>query len=158
MARFCHLDNRLEDKLRQCARIEDEASPAICLAEIVFIPDDRIGNVMLRPSLREYELILAGHSAVADERTIPVADLLISVVNGRALLRSEKLDKIIVPRLSCAHNYRTGTSLYRFLCDLQHQSHSLSIGWDWDKYNKYDFLPRVTYKHVVLTQIGRAHV
>src|SRR3546814_7835400 len=35
MARFCHLDNRLEDTLSQCARIEDEASQEICLAENV---------------------------------------------------------------------------------------------------------------------------
>lgn len=152
MARFCHLDKRLENKLRQCVRLEDEASPDVCLAEIVFIPDDRMGNVMLRPALRDYELILTGHGGVADDSTIPVADLLISVVKGHVVLRSDKLDKIIVPRLSCAHNYRTGTSLYRFLCDLQQQSHSLSIGWDWGAYNAGDFLPRVTYKHVVLTR------
>src|SRR5690606_41839829 len=48
MARFCHLDKRLENTLRQCVRLEDEASPDVCLAEIVFIPDDRMGNVMLR--------------------------------------------------------------------------------------------------------------
>ncbi|MEC3878626.1 lantibiotic dehydratase [Parapedobacter sp. 10938] len=150
LARFCHLDEQLETKLRQCAEMEDQASPDICLAEIVFIPDDRMGNIMLRPALRKHELVLAGHGATADESSIPVADLFVSVVNSRVILRSEKLDKVIVPRLSCAHNYRTGTSLYRFLCDLQHQSHSFSINWDWGAYSAYDFLPRITYKHVVL--------
>lgn len=150
LARFCHLDEQLETKLRQCAEMEDQASPDICLAEIVFIPDDRIGNVMLRPALRTHELVLAGYSATTDGKTIPVADLLVSVVNGRVILRSDKLDKIIVPRLSCAHNYRKGTSLYRFLCDLQHQGQSFSVNWDWGAYGAYEFLPRIMYKHVVL--------
>ena len=157
MARFCHLDHKLETKLKECAQLEDQASPDICFAEIVFLPDNRVGNVMLRPALRDYELVITGHGTAKDDNTIPVADLFISVADGKVILRSEKMDKIIVPRLSCAHNYRTGSSLYRFLCDLQQQRASSAIRWDWGAYKDAAYLPRVTYKHLLLAR-ARWHI
>ncbi len=152
LARFCHLDTGLETRLRACAALEEAASPDVVFAEIVFLPDDRIGNVMLRPSLRRHELALIGHAATPDENTIPVADLWVSVMDGHIALRSRRLGKIVIPRLSCAHNYRHGTSVYRFLCDLQHQSHSISVGWDWGGFADRSHLPRVSYKHIVLSR------
>jgi len=68
------------------------------------------------------------------------------------ILRSKKLNKEIVPRLSTAHNYtRTSLPVYKFLCDLQMQEINTAIVWDWDIFREDSYLPRVTYKNIILS-------
>src|SRR3546814_7777892 len=65
---------------------------------------------------------------------------------------SARLRKRVIPRLASAHNPIKGMSLYRFLCDAQHAAGSMDISWNWGALAALAFLPRVTYRHLVLSR------
>lgn len=157
IARFSYMDERLREKLVECTQYEEHAFNDAILAEIIHIPEDRIGNILQRPIFHSYEIPFLGRSTVDEEHKLYPSDLLISVRNGKVILRSRRLDKRVIPRLSCAHNFRKGISIYRFLCDLQHQDYPFSLRWNWGRHQSLPFLPRVTYKHLILSR-ARWHV
>ena len=150
LARFAHADDALANHLQACAAREQAAAGEALLAEIVHLPEARVGNVLQRPQLRSYEIPFLGQAAVPAAQQIPVSDLLVSVQQGRVVLRSRRLNKVIVPRLTSAHNYRNGLAVYRFLCDLQHQDDSFSVLWDWGPLAAEPFLPRIEYKRIIV--------
>ncbi|WP_158797081.1 lantibiotic dehydratase [Pedobacter sp. L105] len=152
LGRFAQNDPLLAKKLKDCAGYEQDLSADTLIAEIVHLPDSRVGNILQRPQLRDYEIPFLGNSSLPSERQIPVTDLMISVKNNRVILRSKRLNKIVVPRLSSAHNYNGGIAVYKFLCDLQHQQGNFVINWDWGVLNDQPYLPRVEYKHIILTR------
>ncbi|OGX90169.1 lantibiotic dehydratase [Hymenobacter coccineus] len=152
MARFAHADPALAANLAICGQREQEASGEALLAEIVHLPDARVGNVLQRTKLREYEIPFLGNASVPAEQQFPVADLLVSVRQGRVVLRSRRLGKEVIPRLTTAHNYSKGLPVYKFLCDLHYQATPFSINWDWDTLQEQPYLPRVEYKHVILSR------
>src|SRR5262249_9635378 len=66
-------------------------------------------------------------------------------------LRSARLGRRVLPRLSSAHNFEIqGHDVYRFLCELQVQGTSAHLGWDWGPLVALPFLPRVVSGRVVL--------
>jgi len=152
LARFAQNDNFLAQKLKECAQLEEKDLEGTVIAEIVHLPDSRVGNILQRPQLREYEIPFLGTSSLPNDRQIPVSDLMISVSNNEIKLRSKRLNKTVIPRLSSAHNYNNGIAVYKFLCDLQHQHGAYNISWDWGILNDQPYLPRVEYKHFVLSR------
>lgn len=152
LSRFHEGDKELKEQLKQCVAKEEEHSPDVIFAEIVHCPDSRAGNIMTRPTLHQYEIPYMGKASVSDGFQIPVQDLMISLRDGQVLLRSRRLNKRIIPRLSNAHNYSTGLPIYRFLCDLQHQDAQLNINWDWNLLQKQACLPRVRYQNMIISR------
>ena len=53
--RFCHGDPRLHDAVRAHLRAEEAHAPRVVFAELVHLPEGRIGNILARPVLREHE-------------------------------------------------------------------------------------------------------
>jgi len=152
MTRFSHLDDQLNKKLHEIAGVEEQLANSVILAEIVFSPNRRAGNILNRPSLYKHEIPIIGQSSVDHEHAILLDDLFISVREGRVILRSKRLNKEILPRLSSAHNFHYGMVIYRFLCDLQQQDNCFNIHWNWGSLSSKPFLPRVTYKHLILSR------
>ncbi|WP_336958869.1 lantibiotic dehydratase family protein [Chryseobacterium contaminans] len=148
LTRFSHADKDIEDLIFTIIRKEQELSNEV-LAEIVHLPNPRLGNISTRPHIRDYEITCLTASDREKEHRIPLNDLMISVKNNRILLRSKKLNKIIKPVLSTAHNYRlSDLSVYRFLCDLQFQdTRIISFPFDWD----LPYTPRIRYKNVIIS-------
>lgn len=149
MGRFAAGNPELESLLRDFTRKEQLLEKNRLLAEIVHLPEGRTGNVLLRPSLYDYEIPFLGKSSVPEDFQLPVSDLLVSVRNNRVVLRSQRWQKEVVPRLTSAHNFSRGLSAYKFLCDLQQQD-AFSIQWNWGILQEQSFLPRVVYHEVVL--------
>jgi thiopeptide-type bacteriocin biosynthesis protein len=164
LGRFCHGDPRLDEFVREELRIEESARPDALFAEIVHLPEGRVGNVLLRPLLRRWELPLLGVSGAPAEAQLPITDLLVTVDGDRVVLRSRRLRREIVPRLTSAHNYTGPSSLgtYRFLCLLQAQGVTTGLAWDWGPLDSAPFLPRVMCGRIILApsrwRLGRAHL
>lgn len=153
IGRFCHGDEWLSQLVRDHLRDEEAARPDAIYAEIVHLPEGRMGNVLLRPVLRDYEIPYQGASGVENDRQIPITDLFISVVNDRIVLRSRRLGREIIPRLTSAHNFNRRTlGIYRFLGALQGQGIAAGMMWNWGALDAAPFLPRVIYGKVVLAR------
>lgn len=152
LSRFHEADPTLSDHLSRLAALEELNSPDVIFAEIVHCPDSGAGNIMTRPVLHRYEIPYMGKASVAEDFQIPVQDLMISVINDRIVLRSKRLNKRIIPRLSNAHNFTKGLPIYRFLCELQSQDSELNMQWDWALFNNQPHLPRVKYKNLILSR------
>jgi len=152
LGRFAHADAAIGELATDIARHEQEQDPGIIYAEIVHLPESRTGNILLHPAFRDYEIPYLAASSLESDRQIDVKDLYVSVRNGRVILRSKRLNRQVIPRLSTAHNY-TNSSLgvYRFLCDLQLQDKKKGLGFNWGSLqHQHGFLPRVVYKNTIL--------
>ncbi|MBV8326781.1 lantibiotic dehydratase [Chryseobacterium sp.] len=151
LARFCHTDPELIGKLKTAIKNEEAHCDAV-YAEIVHAPQPRLGNVIQRPVLREYEIPFLSASGNDRDKCIDIEDLMVSISNNIVVLRSKRLDKRIIPCLSSAQNFRVASlPVYKFLCDLQHQGIMASFVWDWDAFRTAKFLPRVIYKNIILS-------
>lgn len=146
MSRFSLGNDTLTGRLQEITTYEEAKTNAI-LAEVIHLPEGRIGNVVLHAPLREYYISYLGQDKGNE---IPVSDLMVSVVGDEVVLRSVKHNKRIVPCLSHAHNYSTGLPLYCFLGDLQSSGAQFSFNWGGLKDREY--LPRVTFKNLILAR------
>ncbi|MCL2042327.1 MAG: lantibiotic dehydratase family protein [Bacteroidales bacterium] len=153
LGRFCHVNQELENYVKEITDFEQAQNLDVVYAEIVHLPESRTGNILLRPVLRPYEIPYLSKSSVAEEFQIPLSDLYVSVNGKNVFLRSKRLNKRVVPRLSTAHNFSFNSMpVYHFLCDMQTQGLRGGIGFSWGSLaNEYEFLPRATYKNVVLS-------
>ena len=153
LGRFCHVNQDLENYVKEITAFEQAQNPDVIYAEIVHLPESRTGNILLRPVLRPYEIPYLGKPSVAEEFQIPLSDLYVSVKGKNVFLRSKRLNKRVIPRLSTAHNFGLNSMpVYHFLCDMQTEGLRGGIGFSWGSLaNEYEFLPRVKYKNIVLS-------
>lgn len=153
LGRFCHADDELHQLVRAHLAAEEAVCPERVFAEVVHLPEGRIGNILSRPVLRGYEIPYLGHSGAPADHQLPVSDLLVSVQDERIVLRSRRLGREVIPRLTSAHNHITrGLGVYRFLCALQYQQVSPGITWDWGPLGQAPFLPRVVSGRLILSR------
>lgn len=153
LGRFCHGDPILQEEVTAYLAAEAAFDPAAIYAEVVHLPEGRIGNILCRPVLRTYEIPYLGQSGADPDHQIPVTDLLVSVVRGEVILYSQRLQRRVIPRLTTAHNFTLrGQGVYMFLCALQSQGMAGGLQWDWGALASADFLPRLTYKRLVLAR------
>lgn len=152
LGRFCHADEQLHALVRAHVRTEEAARPEAVFAEIVHLPEGRVGNILCRPVLRDYEIPYLGRSGAPTDRQLGVTDLLVSLREDRVVLRSRRLQREVLPRLTTAHNWSRSLGIYRFLCALQNQDVASGLAWDWGAVEEAPFLPRVVYGRLVLSR------
>ncbi|MCX2582181.1 lantibiotic dehydratase [Pedobacter sp. MR22-3] len=151
ISRFCYLDKQIREDAIKAVEVE-RADENVIFAEILHINQPRAGNISKHPRFYDYNIPILS-SNIAGGEQIPLRDLMLSVVNGKLLIRSKKYGKRVIPRLSTAHNYTQNTiSYYRFLCDLQYQGSSGDLYWDWGFLGSMSYLPRVEYGNVILSR------
>jgi hypothetical protein len=151
LGRFCHGDAGLLEHVRAHLRAEEAVDPDAAYAEIVHLPSGRLSNILVRPLLRDWELEWLGRSGAAAEQRIAASDLLVSVRNGAFVLRSRRLRRRVVPRLTSAHNWsRRSPALYRFLAAMQSQGTIGGVEWSWAPCEQVPFTPRVRWGRIVL--------
>jgi hypothetical protein len=155
LGRFCHLDEQILNFTLAITEKEAQLHPDVIFAEIVHLPESRIGNVLLRPVLRPHEIPYLAKPGVSDEFELRLDDLYVSVKSNRIILRSKRLNREIIPRMSTAHNYKGQNSMpvYQFLCEIQHQNERSGLGFFWNEMiQQMDYLPRVVYKNCILSR------
>ncbi|MCZ4693793.1 hypothetical protein DWB61_09725 [Ancylomarina euxinus] len=154
LARFCHINADIHSLVNEIAEKEDKLSEEKILAEVVHLPESRVGNILMRPPIRKYEIPYLASSSLDSRYRVEVSDLLVSVPNGeRIILTSKRLKCEIIPRLSTAHNYSTKSlPIYSFLGALQNQNKRGGIGFNWGPLLiGRNYLPRVIYKNLIIS-------
>lgn len=152
LGRFACGNKDLERALRQCAADEEAFHKDVILAEVIYNPGGKVSNIAGHPAFYRYEIPYLGQASVESDFRIPLDDLVISVRGGKVMLRSRRLNKRVIPRLSNAHYYANGLPAYRFLCDLQYHDSYLDIRWDWSVMKNSCSLPRVRYRNIILSR------
>ena len=153
-ARFAYIDDNILKYIRQIAQKENEMFPEKILAEIVHLPESRVGNILMRPKIREYEIPYLARSTQPADYQIKVTDLWIQAnASGQLKLFSKKHRKEIVPRLTNAHNYRSNAlPVYYFLSLFQQQNKINHWHFSWGDLEKlFDFFPRVMYNNTIIS-------
>lgn len=150
--RFTLFNEELLKAMREIARTEERLNPDVVFAEIIHLTGAHTDNINLRENIYDFDLIVSGQSVLPPEKQILLNDLLVSVRNNRVILYSRQLDKVIVPRLSSAYNYRLNDlPVFRFLCDVQNQGIKSGLSFDLSTlFPGLDFYPRVMYKNSIL--------
>jgi thiopeptide-type bacteriocin biosynthesis protein len=151
--RFAHADNKIYELGKEIAKAEETLNEDVIFAEIIHLPESRIGNVLLHPEFRQYEIPYLAKPSVGINNQIQVQDILVGVKHGGIYLIHRDTGKIIIPRLSNAHNFHhNALPVYQFLCDLQTYQLRGSIGFHWGSLRYiHKFLPRVQYKSTILS-------
>ncbi len=154
LGRFCYLNDNIHNFVKEIVQKEKELNPEKILAEIVHLPESRIGNILMRPAFREYEIPYMSNTTVKPTKIIPINDIMVSVQQGKYIrLRSKMFNKEVLPRLTCAHNFsKNSLPIYHFLCAMQTQDLRPGIGFNWGALleNK-PFLPRVRYGKTIFS-------
>ena len=150
LGRFCHADPAIREGVVEHLAAEEALRPDALFAEIVHLPAGRTGNILARPVLRGYEIPFLGCSGAPLDRQIPLDDLTVTVLGDRIVLRSKRLGREVIPRLTSAHNTSIESlGVYRFLAAL---SQSLGMTWEWGVLETMPFLPRVVSGRLVLAR------
>ncbi|MCX6317708.1 MAG: lantibiotic dehydratase [Bacteroidetes bacterium] len=155
LGRFAHGDEHIHELVNQITATEQQQNPGVLFAEIIHLPEDRVGNILLHPAFREYEIPFLAQSSLPVEKQIPVQDILIQVSQDKQVrLYHAKSQQEIIPRLSNAHNYSYASlPVYHFLADLQTLGLSGGVSFHWGSMARhFKYLPRVRYRSVILQE------
>ncbi len=153
LGRFAHADKKINELVQRITATEQAMNTGVHFAEIVHLPEDRVGNILLHPAFREYEIPFLAQSSLPDQQQVALQDLLISVGQDKQIrLFSGKLGKEIIPRLSSAHNYSYASlPVYHFLSELQTQNTQGALAFGWGSMARhFRFLPRVRFQDTIL--------
>jgi len=152
-ARFGEDGSEIAAALKLICKHETVVNDTFVFAEIAFSPNDRSANINQRAHYYDYEIPVLTHAMRPEEFTIRLSDLVISVREQQVFLRSLKLNRFIIPRLSSAYNYKLSTiPVIRFLCDLQFQGvrSNLSCSLQ-DMFPGMDYYPRLQVEDAVIS-------
>lgn len=149
--RFTMASKAVESHCKQIAAAESAANPEVIFFDLGYMAEGKVDNVNRRKGIYDYELPILNYSCAKE--LISLNDLLVTVKNGEIILLSAQYGKRLIPRLASAYNYsRSDLSVYRFLCDLQHQQIQTQVSFDIQSLLPgLDFYPRIQYKNLVLS-------
>lgn len=159
IARFSHISPAITKLNEEIAQKEKDYYSEDVIASINHWPHTRLGNVILRPSVRDYEISYIECSRSEDKtQKIYLKDIYISIVNNNIVLTSPAIDGYIIPRIDNAHSYSYSRNpIYYFLCDLQFQNHNRAMFFPTIDVAKYGFLPRIKYKNCIIS-VAQWHI
>lgn len=153
LGRFCQGNKDLHQYVQEIVEMESKMNRDKLVAEILHLPESRVGNVLKRPHLRDYEIPYLSKSTKSRENQLTIDDLVVTTpLNRRVALWSKKHQKEVITRLTNAHNYALNPlPIYRFLCELQIQEVQGGVGFVYGPFRKeFEFLPRLEYHDVII--------
>ena len=151
LSRFRYLDKDIEEISNEISDHEKQWYATGVLADIIWIPDFKVGNVCGHTAAIDYDIPIFYTSIKEKEKQISISDILVSVSGEEVILFSKTLKRRILPRLSNAHNFQTSAnSFYRFLSSLQLQNitdYAIKPNF---ALNKRRYYPRISYNDIIL--------
>lgn len=152
IGRFTLLDERCCQAAKEIAGLEASSNPDVIFAEIAHFSHLHAANIEQRSCLYAYEIPIVCGTMYDQAHRLALSDLMLTLQGNEFILTSKQLGKRVIPRMSSALNYtKSDLSVFRFLCDLQHQS--LQTNFNFNPallFPGQAFYPRVQYKDTVL--------
>jgi lantibiotic biosynthesis protein len=142
-----------QEALVRAARAEEVHTPDKLWAELVYLPQRlRSANVVIRPAVRNHEIVIGTSPGVDTGKVIPLDELVVGIRNNRFYVRwpAENTDIVI----SAGHmlNNMQASAVCRFLAELSRESTAQLSPFDWGPASGFPFLPRVQVGRVVLRE------
>ncbi|HEX8795859.1 MAG TPA: lantibiotic dehydratase [Polyangiaceae bacterium] len=152
LGRFCHASPELAAAVEKLVREEQDACGEALLAEVAHLPAPRVANVTARPHMRAYGIRYFDGPTTEAACQLPIDDVLVSVVDDEVVMRSQRLGRRILPRLTHAHvaEQESNVPIYRFLRLVEAQG-LVARSFSWGSLVDMPFLPRVEHGRVVLS-------
>lgn len=154
LSRFCHVDSELNEYVMEIVKTESELRKGQIIAEIIHLPESRIGNVLMRPDFREYEIPYLNKSIKNKQNQIFIEDLMISMKENNIVLRCKRNNREVFPKLTSAHNFSYNSlPIYQFLSDFKNQGTRYGVNLDLESIHSiFDFIPRIEYENIILNE------
>lgn len=152
--RFCRDDSPLTRRVRNFIADSEPDGGGEVWAEVAHLPQDSVGNVVFRPTLRSVELNCMGTTSKGACKVLELSDLTISLRHGEFVLRHVPTGQRVRPRITNAHNFarQDNLPLYKLMGYLQHQTEVLG-GFSWGSLAMVgQVFPRVRWKNVILSR------
>lgn len=138
--------------LRAIALREQDCAKECQWAELVSFPSrGRLGNLLIRPGIREFEIVDGSAAGVDPSKMISLADIEVSLLNGRFHLKARQSDKRLIVSHSNMLNPTRLSPASQMLVELNDDGIAAFSGFDWGSLKGSPFLPRVRRKRIVLT-------
>jgi len=154
--RFSAFSSAFWSLCQTTSKIEAQNNPDVCFAELVQVSHINVDNVNRRRQVYDQAIPL---NAFPQDTDLLPAELGLLISGKELVLVHQSTGKRIIPRLPTAFNYyHNDMPLFRFLCDLQHQSIKSNLNFDPEKlFPGLDFYPRVAFNTVILS-LARWHL
>ncbi|WP_268252712.1 lantibiotic dehydratase [Streptomyces galilaeus] len=137
--------------LRQAADAEETCAPDHLWAELSYLPHRlRSANVAVRPLVRDHEITVGATAGGPPERVIPVADLTVSVRDGRFRLWWPAGETQVLTCAGHMLNSFQAPAVCHFLDELTRAGVAQLSGFDWGPAADFPFLPRVERGRIIL--------
>ncbi|MDM1408647.1 lantibiotic dehydratase [Myroides sp. DF42-4-2] len=150
LSRYAYNDKDLLNSLKD---LKENDSESCIYVELLHHTENRLANVLMRPNLYNYVLSYVSECKNDDSNVILMNDVFIRYEEGRIKLRSKSLNKEIRIRYSNAYNFEHNQlPMIRFLGDYQYYDVDPGFKWNWEFMEDRDYLPRVEYKELILTE------
>jgi thiopeptide-type bacteriocin biosynthesis protein len=138
--------------LTSLAQLEALRRPGPLRVEVVYLPPRfRSANVVLRPPVREYEIVSGTSPGVSVDRVVPLDELVVGVRAGRFYIRWPTAGVDIAACSGHMLNYNTAPAPLRFLEDVMQDGQAQISSFNWGPAAGFPFLPRVQSGRVVLS-------
>lgn len=137
--------------LKQIAAAERALTPDCLCAELVYMPPNlRSANVVIRPSVRPYEITLGSSAGVPASRVIPLDELVVRVERDRFHVWWPTVEKRVAFFTGHMLNPYVAPAIVRFLEELSHDGRAALSPFHWEQAEGFPFLPRVQAGRIVL--------
>lgn len=149
--RFTLGSEKLLTHCKATAIMESESNPDVIFFDIGYTAEYNVDNINRRREIYQHELMMLNFAT--SKELIPMNDLAVVLREDELILFSKKRQKRLVPRLSSAYNYkRSDLSIFRFLCDLQHQNIQSDLSFNiHDVLPGLNFYPRIQFNEIVVS-------
>lgn len=151
LSRFSYLEDSIEKFCQDISAFEKNISQNIIIADIIWIENNKVGNISRRISNLDYEIPLLNTSSKKGKYKLDLNDLQVSLQHNEVILTSKKHKKRVIPILTNAHDFQHSLNpIYKFLVALQYQNKkSFEIRFDFKSLKKRYF-PEIFYKNIIL--------
>ena len=151
LGRFCLDSPALTAIVQQALQAEEATRPTALFAEIAHLTGGRSGNINARPILRTHEIPYLTPASVEPADVIELSDLMLHMPDEASLVvYSQQHQRVVIPRLTTAHNTTLGDDVYRFLAQVGLPDNALGGNWHWGQWETTPFLPQIRYDSLIM--------